>query len=154
VQGDEVSADGRLHPVAGDLGSSAPHTIDTRAPEAPRGAREILREVVLVLPHLAVLLARLIRDPRVPRRRKLLVGMAIAYVASPLDALPDVIPVVGQFDDAIVVAFAIHHLMRAVPAEVRADYWAGSEDAFDLVQAVVAWGAEMVPSAVRRMVGI
>lgn len=149
-----MSLGGGLHPVSGDGETPAHHTIDTRKPEPPRRVGEIVREVVLVLPHLAVLLARLMRDPRVPRRRKMLVGIALAYVASPIDAIPDVIPVVGQFDDTIAIAFAIHHLMHGVPPDVCAQYWAGSEDALDLVQAVVAWGAEMVPAPIRRMVGV
>ena len=148
-----MSLGGGLHPGAGDREGAPPHTIDTRPSEPARSPGQILSEVVLVLPHRALLLVRLLRDPQVPRRRKLLVGVAVAYVASPIDLIPDVAPVVGQFDDAIVVAFAIHHLMCAVPGEVRAGYWSGSEDALDLVEAVVAWGAEMVPPQVRRMIG-
>lgn len=147
-----MSPDG-LYRVSGDGGPEARHSIDTSVPEPPRGVVQVLSEAALLLPHLAVLLARLMRDPQVSHRRKLLVGIAAVYVASPVDVIRDMIPVVGRFDDVIVVAFAIHHLLTGVPAPVRAEYWPGSEDALDLVQAVVAWGAEMVPSPIRRTMG-
>lgn len=141
-----------MRPVAPADGVGAAHTIDTRVPQPPRTVLQVVREMVLVLPHLAVLLARLLRDPLVPRRRKMFVALAVAYVASPIDLVPDVLPVVGQLDDAIFVAFAVHHLLDGAPPAVRAEYWAGSEDALDLVAALLAWGAEMVPEPIRRLV--
>jgi uncharacterized membrane protein YkvA (DUF1232 family) len=61
----------------------------------------------------AALLRRALEDPRVPRRHKLLLGLAVAYLAMPFDLIPDFIPGLGQLDDAIVLALAVRGLRRA-----------------------------------------
>jgi uncharacterized membrane protein YkvA (DUF1232 family) len=61
----------------------------------------------------ADLLRRALRDPRVPRRHKLLLGAALAYLAMPFDLIPDFIPGLGQLDDAVVLALAVRTLRRA-----------------------------------------
>ena len=77
------------------------------------------------MPDCLVLFKRLLWDPRVPRRRKLLVGMAIAYLAMPLDLIPDFIPVLGQIDDAIVVMLLLRHFVRASGSELVEEHWPG-----------------------------
>ena len=129
------------------------HTIDTRTPAAPRTPLQLLGEATLAVPQLVLLLGRLLRDPLVPRRHKLGLGVALGYVAIPVDLIPDMVPVIGQVDDVIVAAFAVHRLMSAVPREVRQSYWEGSEDVFDLVESLVEWLAEMVPSRIARLLG-
>ena len=74
--------------------------------------RRMAAEAASTIPHMAKLLVRLLRDPRVPRRTKLVVGAAVAYIASPVDLIPDFIPVVGLADDLLVLTFAIHHLVE------------------------------------------
>jgi|GEM_PF-644993 len=139
----------------GAAGDPAPlgHSLDIRTAAPPRTRGALVREAAAVLPNLAVLVTRLLRDPRVPRRRKIVAAVAATYLAAPFDLVPDVVPVLGQIDDAVVAAFAIHHLLGAVDPEVRSGYWRGSEDALDVVEALVAWGAELVPEPLRRMVG-
>ncbi|NIR37442.1 MAG: DUF1232 domain-containing protein, partial [Actinobacteria bacterium] len=73
--------------------------------------RRLARDTAFLLPNLVKLLARLVRDPRVPRRSKLVVGAAIAYVASPIDLLPEFIPIVGLADDVLLAAYAVNHLV-------------------------------------------
>jgi uncharacterized membrane protein YkvA (DUF1232 family) len=58
------------------------------------------------LPDCIVLVTRLAREPRVPRRRKLLLFALVGYLALPFDLVPDFIPVAGQLDDAIIVALS------------------------------------------------
>jgi uncharacterized membrane protein YkvA (DUF1232 family) len=60
----------------------------------------------------AALLRRALRDPRVPRRHKLLPAAALAYLAIPFDLIPDFIPGLGQLDDALVLALAVRGLKR------------------------------------------
>ena len=69
-----------------------------------RGRREDARSFATFIPDCIVLVTRLARDPRVPRRRKLLLIALGAYLALPFDLVPDFIPVAGQLDDAIIVA--------------------------------------------------
>ena len=112
---------------------------------------QIIAEAALALPHLLVLLARLLRDPDVPRKRKIVAGLVAAYVVSPIDLIPDVIPVLGQVDDVVVVALAIDHLVKGAPPDTVAAHWPGSEDALDLVTGIVAWAADLVPVRIRRL---
>ncbi len=121
-------------------------------PPHPRSRTELLREAALAGPHLVLLLGRLLRDPAVPRGRKVFAAAAAAYVAAPVDLLPDVIPFVGRIDDVVVMAAAIHHLMRGVPEERLAAYWAGSQDALDIVAGLIEWGADLLPGPLRRLV--
>lgn len=136
-----------------DLDSAGVHRIDHRVPDPPRTVRQILGEAVLIAPRLGVLLFRLLNDPRIPLRRKLVAGLAAAYFVSPLDLIPDFVPFVGSIDDLIFVGFAIHHLLEGVPEVVQRDYWEGSEDTLDIVRSLAAWGAEMVPKPLRGLLG-
>jgi uncharacterized membrane protein YkvA (DUF1232 family) len=88
-----------------------------------RGARDIARFV----PDCIVLIKRMLGDPRVPRRAKLVLALLIPYLAMPFDLVPDFIPVVGYVDDALLVAAGIAYAMRSTPAEVVRELWSGSE---------------------------
>ena len=65
---------------------------------------------------------RLLWDPRVPLARKLLVPGAMVYVVSPLDLIPDVIPLFGQVDDVVVVLMAFRLFLALVPRDVLAEH--------------------------------
>lgn len=116
-----------------------------------RSRAEMLKEAALITPNLLRLLFGLLRDPRVPLRRKWVAVGIGAYVVSPLDIIPDVIPVVGKLDDLLLVVFAIYHLLEGASDDVLADHWAGSEDALDLVSGLIEFGAELLPEPVRRV---
>ncbi len=128
-------------------------SVDRSQPVPPRSRAEILREGLLVLPHLVLLLFRLLKDPVVPMRRKIVAGTVAAYVVSPIDLVPDSLPVLGSVDDLLLVALAIDHLIKGLPPDTVDRHWPGSEDAFELVSGLVSWGAELVPAPVRRFVG-
>jgi uncharacterized membrane protein YkvA (DUF1232 family) len=89
------------------------------------GRREQARAVAGFIPDCVILLRRLLADPRVPRRRKLLLAAVLAYLAMPLDLVPDFIPVAGQLDDAILVALALRSLLRATGPEIAREHWPG-----------------------------
>ena len=125
--------------------------IDRAEPTPRRTPRQVMAEVALAAPNLVKLLYRLLRDPRVPWRRKALVGAAGLYVISPLDLVPELfLPVLGQLDDLMLVVFSIHYLLSGVDADTLEEYWDGSQDALELVAALLEWGSEMVPAPVRR----
>jgi len=58
------------------------------------------------------------RDPRVPLLAKLLVGLVVAYALSPIDLIPDFIPVMGQLDDLVLVPLGIHLALKMIPPAV------------------------------------
>ena len=86
-----------------------------------------VRELIRFVPQLAVLFMRLARDRRVPRLRRLWVLAMGAYLASPIDLIPDFIPVMGQLDDAALLAAALAYTVRLAGAEVVREQWPGSE---------------------------
>lgn len=61
------------------------------------------------------------KDPRVPRRAKILAGLVLAYAVSPIDLIPDFIPVLGQLDDLILVPLGLWLALRMVPPPVLAE---------------------------------
>ena len=127
------------------------HPLDTTTPIPVRSRQEVLKEALLLLPNLGKLLYRLLRDQRVPLGRRLAMGAVGAYLASPVDLIPDFIPVLGGVDDLLLTAFAIDYLLKASPDEVIAEHWDGSEDGLELVRGLTAWGVEMLPGRWRRL---
>ena len=91
------------------------------------GRRTAARQVATLLPNLVLLFRGLLSDPRVPRRSKVLLGLAIAWFLSPIDIVPEFIPVVGPLDDGIVAALALRHVVRSAGREVIADHWSGDQ---------------------------
>jgi uncharacterized membrane protein YkvA (DUF1232 family) len=89
------------------------------------GRRENARALAGFIPDCIVLFRRLLGDRRVPRSRKLLIGGLIAYLAMPIDLVPDFIPVAGQLDDAIVVALVLRSLVRSGGRELVREHWPG-----------------------------
>jgi uncharacterized membrane protein YkvA (DUF1232 family) len=85
------------------------------------GRRAHARALATFVPDCLVLATRLVRDPRVPRRRKLLLVALAAYLALPFDLIPDFVPVLGYLDDLIIVPLGIALLLRIVPPDVLAD---------------------------------
>jgi uncharacterized membrane protein YkvA (DUF1232 family) len=95
------------------------------------GRRSAARELASFLPNLALLFKGLLRDPRVPRRSKFWVVFAIVWIASPIDLIPEFIPVAGPLDDAIVAALVLRHLIRTSGASVVREHWRGDPAVID-----------------------
>ena len=95
----------------------------------PRGG--LLREALRVLPDLLRLLRGLATDRELPRGVRVRLGLLLAYLASPIDLIPDFIPVLGYADDAILVTAVLRGVVRrAGVAKVRA-HWPGTDDGFE-----------------------
>lgn len=95
------------------------------------------RGVAGFIPDCIVLLRRLLGDPRVPRRHKLVLGALIGYLALPIDLVPDFIPVAGHLDDAVVVALALRLLLRGGGTELLREHWPGPETSLAVVLRLV-----------------
>lgn len=96
------------------------------------GRREEARLVAGFVPDCVVLFSRLLRDRRLPNRQKVLVGALIPYLALPFDLVPDFIPVAGQLDDAVLVAFVLRRIVQSNPDLVR-ELWPGPPASLGLV---------------------
>ena len=97
------------------------------------GRRDDARALATFIPDCIVLVTRLARDPRVPRRRKLLLVALVAYLGLPFDLVPDFIPVAGQLDDAFIVALVLHHFVRAGGEPMIRELWPGPEESLALI---------------------
>jgi uncharacterized membrane protein YkvA (DUF1232 family) len=91
------------------------------------GRRETIRAVAGFIPDCIGLVRRLVGDPQVPRRHKLLLGALLGYLALPVDLVPDFIPVAGQLDDAIVVALVLRAVLRAGGVARIQEHWLGPD---------------------------
>ena len=72
-----------------------------------------------------VFFRRLLADPRIPRRRKAVLALLLAYLLSPIDLIPDFIPVIGYLDDAVIAAFALRHVLGGADPELLQELWPG-----------------------------
>jgi uncharacterized membrane protein YkvA (DUF1232 family) len=85
----------------------------------------ILRDLAAFIPDCVTTVRRLRKDPRVPRRAKIAMVVAGIWVASPIDLIPEFLPVIGPLDDIVVVALALRYAGRQVPREVLIEAWPG-----------------------------
>jgi uncharacterized membrane protein YkvA (DUF1232 family) len=98
---------------------------------APEQAR--LKDVMRLLPDLLRLLSRLARDRTLPRGVRLRLGLLLAYLALPIDLVPDFIPVVGYADDAIIIALTLRSVIRRSGSEAVRRHWPGTEEGLTTV---------------------
>lgn len=85
-----------------------------------------LRELLRLAPDVVRLLTRLARDRSVPVGARIWLGALVAYLLSPIDLIPDVVPVLGYADDAIVVAVAVRFAIRRAGGETVQRHWPGT----------------------------
>jgi uncharacterized membrane protein YkvA (DUF1232 family) len=90
----------------------------------PRGGA--LTEILRILPDLLRLVARLARDKALPRGVRVRLWLLLAYLASPIDLIPDFIPVLGYADDAIIVAAVLRSVIRRAGPDALARHWPGT----------------------------
>jgi uncharacterized membrane protein YkvA (DUF1232 family) len=97
------------------------------------GRREDARALAGFIPDCVVLTSRLARDHRVSRPRRVLLWVVLAYLAFPIDLVPDFLPVVGQLDDAVLLGLALRILVRGGNAELVRRAWPGPQASLTLV---------------------
>lgn len=85
-------------------------------------------EYFMILPDLIALLGRLLKDNRVEMKTKIIIAGTIAYLASPIEIIADVIPIVGQIDDISLTFFALDRVINEVPEKVIIENWQGNKD--------------------------
>jgi uncharacterized membrane protein YkvA (DUF1232 family) len=104
----------------------------------PKGVR--LADVVRIVPDVVRLLARLAKDPSLPLTVRLRVWLLIAYLAAPIDLVPDFIPVVGYADDVILVYVVLRRVVRAAGDEVVTRHWPGSPESLTTLNSLLRVG--------------
>jgi uncharacterized membrane protein YkvA (DUF1232 family) len=110
-----------------------------------------LTNLLLVIPNLLLLSARLMTDGRVPGKERLLVAGAIVYAFVPLDFIPDMLPFVGQVDDAYLIALTLLRLISVTDPRVVRQHWHGGGDVVELIGATALLAARLLPKKIRRV---
>jgi uncharacterized membrane protein YkvA (DUF1232 family) len=107
----------------------------------------LARELALLLPNLIRLFGGLLRDERVPLRGKIVLAVASVWLASPIDLIPDFIPIVGSLDDAVVAALALRFVLRTTDGSVVREHWRGDPATLERLLRIVTWGGRGTPRA-------
>jgi uncharacterized membrane protein YkvA (DUF1232 family) len=115
-----------------------------------RDGRAGLADVLLLVPDLCVLLARLVRDERVAVGDKAIALLGVAYVLSPIDLLPTfVFGPLGALDDALVVTAAVSRVVNHVHPDVVRAHWPGRGDVLEAIHAVTEWSERQLGGRLR-----
>jgi uncharacterized membrane protein YkvA (DUF1232 family) len=115
------------------------------------GRKDEARALATLVPDFVVLFRRLLADPRVSRRRKLVLAALIPYLAMPFDLVPDFVPVAGYLDDAVIVAFVLRHVLRGSGPELIEEHWPGPPSSLALVLRLARAAGEQRASASKRV---
>jgi uncharacterized membrane protein YkvA (DUF1232 family) len=95
--------------------------------------REHVRALAGFVPDCLILVGRLLGDSRITRRRKLLLVVLLGYLAMPIDPIPDLVPILGQVDDALVFAFVLQRFVRGGGEPLVRQHWPGPDLSLQLV---------------------
>ncbi len=91
------------------------------------GRRLAARELAVLIPNLVRMCRTLLGDPRVPVGSKVLVGIAVVWFISPIDLVPEFIPVLGPLDDALLAVLVLRHLVKRAGRDVVTEAWPGED---------------------------
>jgi uncharacterized membrane protein YkvA (DUF1232 family) len=111
-----------------------------------------MRDLLLVLPRLARMIASLLADRQVPTAVKVALGVVAVYLASPVDLIPDFIPFIGYLDDLALAAIVVDALVHSVERSTLLRYWPGSPASLDAAAVVARRLSAWVPSRFKARV--
>jgi uncharacterized membrane protein YkvA (DUF1232 family) len=97
------------------------------------GRREDARALARFIPDCLVLVSRLARDKRISRPRRAVLWLVLAYLALPIDLVPDFLPGIGQLDDAVLLGLALRLVVHAGGTELVRNAWPGPEASLTIV---------------------
>ncbi len=97
------------------------------------GRREDARALAGFIPDCLVLVSRLARDPRISLPRRAVLFLVLAYLALPIDLVPDFLPGIGQLDDAVLLGLALRLVVHGGGSQIVREGWPGPEASLTLV---------------------
>jgi uncharacterized membrane protein YkvA (DUF1232 family) len=114
-------------------------------------AKRRLKNLLMFIPNMLLLCVRLLTDARVPAAERALVAGAIVYAIIPFDLIPDMLPFVGQVDDAYLIALTLLRLMERTDPKVIREHWSGGGDVVELIGAAALTAGKFLPERIRRV---
>ena len=113
--------------------------------------RSRMKSLLMFIPNLVLLSGRLMIDPRVPAKERILVAGAITYAILPFDLIPDMLPFVGQIDDAYLISLTLLRLLTVTDATIVREHWRGGGDVVELLGSTALLAAKLLPPRIRRV---
>src|SRR5438067_8686308 len=110
-----------------------------------------MKNLLMFLPNMIALCARLMVDKRVPRTERALLAAAVIYAIIPFDFIPDMIPFVGQVDDIFLIALTLLRLIDRTNDSVVREHWRGGGDVVALAESVATIAPFLMPKRVARV---
>jgi uncharacterized membrane protein YkvA (DUF1232 family) len=111
-----------------------------------------VKDLFRALPDVARLIARLARDTTLPRAAKIALGTAAIYLLSPVDLIPDFIPLVGYLDDFLLAALLVDGVLSYVDRPIVLKYWPGSVESLDRIARSARFLAAWVPRRLKARI--
>ena len=111
-----------------------------------------MRELLRIVPQVARMFGRLVMEPLLPRTAKIALAAAIVYLLSPVDLIPDFIPVAGILDDVMIAAVVIDGILGYVDRSVVLKYWPGDAASLDRVARAARWLSVWVPRRLKARI--
>lgn len=96
-------------------------------------------DYIFVIPDIAALLTRLLKDSRVSLKTKLIISGSIAYIVVPTDIIPDKIPFIGKIDELAVTFFALNRIVKDVPLHIILENWQGKNDIILVIKNLIEY---------------
>ena len=113
--------------------------------------KDRMRGMLMFLPNMAKLLAKLLTDSRVPLADKALFAGAIVYFISPIDLIPDFLPFIGQMDDAYLIALTLLRLINRTDESIVREHWSGGGDIISLANTIANIAPKLLPKRIARV---
>jgi uncharacterized membrane protein YkvA (DUF1232 family) len=110
-----------------------------------------MRNLLTFFPNMVALCGRLLTDRRVPNAEKMLVAAAIIYAVAPLDFLPDLIPFIGQVDDAYLIALTVLRLINRTDEQVIREHWRGGGNIRQLTESLAEIAPMLLPKKITKV---
>src|SRR2546421_12127969 len=110
-----------------------------------------MKTLLMFLPNMVVLCARLMVDSRVPRVERALFAAAIIYAIIPFDFIPDMIPFVGQIDDLFLISLTLLRLIDRTDDVIVREHWRGGGDIVQLIESAATIAPLLMPKRIARV---
>jgi uncharacterized membrane protein YkvA (DUF1232 family) len=110
-----------------------------------------MQNLLMFVPNMVLLCGRLMVDSRVPTKERMLVAGAVVYALVPFDLIPDMLPFVGQIDDAYLIALSLLRLTTVTDPMIVREHWRGGGDVVELLGATAMIASKLLPKRIRRV---
>ena len=116
-----------------------------------RELKSRMKNLLMFLPNMIILTAKLMVDSRVPRTERALFAAALIYAIIPLDFIPDMIPFVGQIDDLFLISMTLLRLIDRTDDLIVREHWRGGGDIVQLAESVATVAPLLIPRPISRV---